>query len=311
MHDRRIFLKKLGSMAVIAGTTTLIPRFVQAKDCFEREDRLHKVTLLHTNDVHSRIEPFPLDGGKNQGKAGIAKRAALIRKIRQEEKEVLLLDAGDMFQGTPYFNYFGGEIEMKLMSKMGYDAATIGNHDFDGGIKSLHTQYSKHGNFDLINCNYDFHNTIMHDACKPYQIYQKGAIKIGVLGLGVELDGLVPNVLYKETQYLPPIKNANKIAAILKNEEKCDYVICLSHLGYQHKNKVSDRILARESKNIDLIIGGHTHTFLEHPVPLQNQSGQEVFITQVGWAGIILGRIDLYFEQNFSSKCMECKNSLI
>ena len=151
----------------------------------------------------------------------------------------------------------------------------------------------------------------MHASCKPYQIYQKGAIKIGVLGVGVELEGLVPNVLYKETQYLPPIKRANEIAAILKNDEQCDYVICLSHLGYQYKNKVSDRVLAKESEYIDLIIGGHTHTFLDKPVLVQNKAGREVFISQVGWAGIILGRIDLYFEQNFSSKCIECKNSLI
>lgn len=311
MQARRSFLKKLGSLALVAGSSTLLPRFARASDCFEYENRMHKVTLLHTNDVHSRIEPFPMDGGKNQGKAGIAKRAGLIQQIRKEEKEVLLLDAGDMFQGTPYFNYFGGEIEMKLMSKMGYDAATIGNHDFDGGIDGLHKHYSRHGKFDLINCNYDFSNTSMHASCKPYQIYQKGAIKIGVLGVGVELEGLVPNVLYKETQYLPPIKRANEIAAILKNDEQCDYVICLSHLGYQYKNKVSDRVLAKESEYIDLIIGGHTHTFLDKPVLVQNKAGREVFISQVGWAGIILGRIDLYFEQNFSSKCIECKNSLI
>lgn len=311
MNSRRNFLKRLGNYAIVAGSTTLLPRFVQAKDCLEYEKRMHKLTILHTNDVHSRIEPFPMDGGKNEGKAGIAKRAALIRKIRATEKEVLLLDAGDMFQGTPYFNYFGGEIEMKLMSAMGYDAATIGNHDFDGGIDGLHKHYSQQASFDLINCNYDFSDTVMNGICQPYKIYQKGPVKVGVLGVGVELEGLVPNVLYKNTRYLSPVEKANEIAAILKNDEKCDYIICLSHLGYQYKNKICDRSLAKESTYIDLIIGGHTHTFLEKPSLEKNKNGREVFITQVGWAGIVLGRIDVYFEQNFSSKCMECKNSLI
>lgn len=309
MHNRRTFLGNLGRWAVVAGATTMTPRWLKAEEFASEEGRLHKLTILHTNDVHSRIEPFPMDGGKNQGKGGIAKRAALINKIRQEEEQVLLLDAGDMFQGTPYFNYFGGELEMKLMSKMGYDAATIGNHDFDGGIDDLHKQLTTHGNFPLINCNYDFSDTIMNGHTKPYQVFQKGPIRVGVLGVGVELDGLVPEILYKDTRYSNPIELANKYATLLKEEEKCDYVVCLSHLGYSYKsNKVSDMVLAEMSKNIDLIIGGHTHTVLATPTIVSNSQSKEVLVTQVGWAGMILGRLDIYFERNFQDKCIQCKN---
>ncbi|BDS15566.1 bifunctional metallophosphatase/5'-nucleotidase [Aureispira anguillae] len=312
MYNRRSFLGKLGAYAIVAGSTTLMPRFLRAESFSSEEGRLHKLTILHTNDVHSRIEPFPLDGGKNQGRGGIAKRAALINKIRQEEKNVLLLDAGDMFQGTPYFNYFGGELELKLMSKMGYDAATIGNHDFDGGIDGLHKQFTTQANFPLINCNYDFTDTIMNGQVKPYQIFQKGAIKVGVLGVGVELDGLVPAALYKKTGYSNPIEKANHYANRLKKDEGCDYVICLSHLGYEYStNKVSDLILAEQSQDIDLIIGGHTHTFLEQPTIVKNNQQKEILVTQVGWAGMILGRLDIYFERNFQDKCIQCKNEKV
>lgn len=312
MYNRRSFLGKLGSLAVVAGSTTMMPRFLNAQSFSTEEGKLHKLTILHTNDVHSRIEPFPMDGGRNEGRGGIAKRAALINKIRQEEQHVLLLDAGDMFQGTPYFNYFGGELEMKLMSKMGYDAGTIGNHDFDGGIDGLHKQLTTQANFSLINCNYDFSDTIMNGHTKPYQIFQKGPLKIGVLGVGVELDGLVPSPLFKNTKYNEPIEKANYYANILKNEEKCDYVICLSHLGYSYKtsHKVSDVVLAAETQNIDLIIGGHTHTFLEKPTTIMKDN-EVTLVTQVGWAGMILGRLDIYFERNFQDKCVQCKNETV
>jgi 5'-nucleotidase len=312
MYNRRSFLGKLGTFVVVAGSTTMLPKVLRADSFSSEEGRLHKLTILHTNDVHSRIEPFPMDGGKYEGRGGIAKRAALINKIRKEEKHVLLLDAGDMFQGTPYFNFFGGELEMKLMSKMGYDAGTIGNHDFDGGIDGLYKQLKAQANFPLINCNYDFSDTIMNGETKNYQTFQKGNIKVGILGVGVELDGLVPSSLYKKTYYFDPVKQANKYATILKEEEKCDYVICLSHLGYVPKtNKMCDMVLAKESKNIDLIIGGHTHTFLEKPTIVANSQQKEILITQVGWAGMILGRLDIYFERNFQDKCIQCKNEKV
>ncbi len=312
MYNRRAFLGRLGQYALVAGGTTLVPSYLSAESFATEEGRLHQLTILHTNDVHSRIEPFPMDGGRNEGRGGIAKRAALIKKIRQEQEQVLLLDAGDMFQGTPYFNYFNGEVEVKLMSQMGYDAATIGNHDFDAGIANLQQQTKAHANFPLINCNYDFSDTVLHQQVQPYQIFQKGAIKVGVIGVGVALEGLVGKELYKETRYLDPIVQANQYAALLKHDEGCHYVICLSHLGYQYKaDKVSDLVLAERSKNINLIIGGHTHTYLDQPTLIKNQDSEEVWVTQVGWAGMTLGRLDVYFERNFNDRAMQCNNQTI
>ena len=302
--NRRTFLQ----YSTVAGASLLIPQGLNAASFLGEEYSEHKLTILHTNDVHSRIEPFPMDGGKNQGQGGIAKRAALLKKIRSEEKNILLLDAGDMFQGTPYFNYFNGELEIKLMSQLGYDAGTIGNHDFDAGIDNLKKQLS-HANFTMINSNYNFEDTVMNGAVLPYKIIKKGPLKIGITGVGVELNGLVPAPLFKETQYRNPIESAEKYADILKNDYNCDYVICLSHLGYAYKDgKVSDLLLASESKYIDLIIGGHSHTFLDKPTLVKNKEDKEVLVTQAGWAGIVLGRIDVYFERSMKKKCIQCNN---
>ncbi len=272
---------------------------------------LTKLTILHTNDVHSRVEPFPMDGGKYQGLGGAERRAALVETIRAKEANVLLLDSGDIFQGTPYFNFFGGELEFKLMSAMKYDASTLGNHDFDEGLEGLYKQLP-HADFPFVISNYDFSDTEMHQKTKPYHIFQREDIKIGVLGIGIELEGLVPKTLYGNTRYLDPIERANHFATILKNDEKCDYVICLSHLGFEYENaKVSDKVLAANSQNIDLILGGHTHTFMDAPARVMNKQQKEVLVHQAGWAGIVLGRIDVYFERNFKNRCVSCKNVLV
>ena len=255
-----------------------------------------KITILHTNDTHSHIDPFPIDHPKNPNMGGAARRAAIIESIRKEEKNVLLLDAGDIFQGTPYFNYYGGELEFKLMSMMQYDVATMGNHDFDNGIDGFYAQLP-HAKFDFVSANYNFENTVLNDIVKPYKIIIKDGIKIGIFGLGVQLDGLVDKKLYKETVYNNPIEVAQDMTRILKEEKKCDLIICLSHLGFKYKDepeKPSDIQLAQKTKNIDLIIGGHTHTFLDKPVIEKNSEGKEVLINQVGCFGVNLGRIDFY-----------------
>lgn len=259
-----------------------------------------KITILHTNDVHSHIDPFGPNDGRNANKGGVARRAALVESIRQENPNTLLLDAGDIFQGTPYFNYYGGELEFKLMSMLKYDAATIGNHDFDNGIEGLYAQLP-HAKFEFVSANYDFSNTIMETHVKPYKIFIKDGIKIGVFGLGIELDGLVIKSMYKETKYLDPIEIATDMSRILKKEKKCDLVICLSHLGYHYRNfeeKASDLNLARATKDIDLIIGGHTHTFLPKPTIEKNSVGHNVLVNQVGCYGLYLGRIDFYFDSD-------------
>ena len=286
---RRDFIQKTAASSVLLGLSGV------SLSSFSTIDT-KKITILHTNDTHSHIDPFPADHPKNPNMGGAARRAAIIESIRKEEKNVLLLDAGDIFQGTPYFNYYGGELEFKLMSMMQYDVATMGNHDFDNGIDGFYAQLP-HAKFDFVSANYDFKNTVLNDIVKPYKIIIKDGIKIGIFGLGVQLDGLVDKKLYKETIYNNPIEVAQDMTRILKEEKKCDLVICLSHLGFKYKDepeKPSDIVLAQKTKNIDLIIGGHTHTFLDKPVIEKNSEGKEVLINQVGCFGVNLGRIDFY-----------------
>ena len=265
---------------------------------FAAGDSTKKITILHTNDVHSHIDPFGPDDARNANQGGVARRATLIENIRKENPNTLLLDAGDIFQGTPYFNYYGGELEFKLMSKLKYDAATIGNHDFDNGIDGLYAQLP-HANFQFLSANYDFSNTVMDTHVKPYQVFIKDGIKIGVFGLGIKLEGLVDPKMYKETVYKDPIETSQEMTRILKQQEQCDLVICLSHLGYYYSKfpeKISDLNLAKATKDIDLIIGGHTHTFLPKPTVAQNLEGKNVLVNQVGCYGINLGKIDFYFD---------------
>ena len=286
---RRDFIQKTAASSALLGLSGV------SLSSFSTIDT-KKITILHTNDTHSHIDPFPADHPKNPNMGGAARRAAIIESIRKEEKNVLLLDAGDIFQGTPYFNYYGGELEFKLMSMMQYDVATMGNHDFDNGIDGFYAQLP-HAKFDFVSANYDFKNTVLNHIVKPYKIIIKDGIKIGIFGLGVQLDGLVDKKLYKETVYNNPIEVAQDMTRILKEEKKCDLVICLSHLGFKYKDepeKPSDIVLAQKTKNIDLIIGGHTHTFLDKPVIEKNSEGKEVLINQVGCFGVNLGRIDFY-----------------
>ena len=288
---RRNFIKQVGvasTLTMVGGLT--LPSF--------RGKQRH-ITILHTNDTHSQIEPFKPTHHRNPNQGGVARRATLIEQIRTQNKNTLLLDAGDIFQGTPYFNYFGGALEFKLMSMLKYDVATIGNHDFDNAIDGLYKQLPN-AKFDFVSANYNFENTVLDTHVKPYQIIVKDGIKIGIFGLGIELDGLVSKKMYKETGYLDPIEITQDITNKLKNEEKCDLIICLSHLGYYYKNnpdKISDLNLAKITKNIDLIIGGHTHTFLPKPTIVKNIDGKNILVNQVGAYGINLGRIDFYFDE--------------
>ncbi len=296
MLNRKKFIRQA---ALSAGAIMTGPSLAQAAEYFSPL----KLTILHTNDVHSRIEPFPMDGGRNQGLGGVAARAELITNIRKDQEHVLLLDAGDIFQGTPYFNIYKGEPEIKAMTAMQYDACTIGNHDFDGGMENLATQLSSHAKFPMLVANYDFTGTPMEYKTQPYKIFKKGKLKIGVFGVSIEGRGLIPDTLFGATKYLDPVQKANETAYELKKDKNCDMVICLSHLGYQYKesNKVSDEILAKGSQNIDLIIGGHTHTFFDNPITYKNKDGDDIIVNQVGWAGIVLGRLDFEFTK-FSGK---------
>jgi 5'-nucleotidase len=254
-----------------------------------------RLSVLHTNDWHSRIDPFPQNDPKFPGQGGASRRARLIEQIRAEGGEVLLLDAGDIVQGTPYFNYYAGKPEIELMNLMRYDAATLGNHDFDNGVEGLKKMLSW-ARFPFVNCNYGWGDTRLEQWVKPSVIVRRGGLRIGILGVGLELGPLLPAENIKGIHYYDPIQKANSEALKLKKGKGCDLVICLSHLGYSYPDsKVSDRVLASQSRNIDAILGGHTHTFLEKPEVSLNLEGNSVIINQVGWAGLRLGRVNWQF----------------
>lgn len=281
--ERRLFLQQTG---VIAGAAMVAPSLISAGK------KANRLVILHTNDTHSNIDPFPVNHPKFPNMGGVSRRAALIREVRDREEHVLLLDAGDIFQGTPYFNKFKGVIEMKTMAAMNYDIVTLGNHDFDIGMAAYKSALS-HASFQVVNANYELGSTPLADVVKPYTIVKKAGFKIGVFGLGVNLQGLVPVENWKGLAYQDPVQAAQKQADALR-KEGCDIVICLSHLGYEYTtDQVSDKVLAASTSGIDVIIGGHTHTFLDEIQELKNNKGKAVFVNQVGYGGLKLGRIDI------------------
>ena len=290
-NSRRNFLKNL------AATATGMAFLNIPEKIFASED-LARLSILHTNDIHCHIDPFPKEHKYYKGKGGMARLSGLVKRIKSENPNTLLFDAGDMFQGTPYFNYYKGELMLKVMSAMGYDASTIGNHEFDNGIKGI-LDPIYHADFPLICSNYDFSNTLLYGKFPNHVIFRKGGIKVGVYGLGIELKGLVSPDNYAGTIYNDPVKVALEKESFLKNEKKCNLIICLSHLGFKYReNKVSDNILASETHYTNLIIGGHTHTFLDKPVELKNADGKKILVNQAGWGGMMLGRIDFIFDRN-------------
>lgn len=300
--NRRSFLKTSG----IAATYGLMG----AADwgAFFPKPELTYITLLHTNDLHSRIHPFPADAGARAGLGGFTRLSSVVKKIRSSVEHSLLLDCGDVLQGTPYFNLFEGQLEFSLMSKMGYDAGTIGNHEFDAGIEKLAENFT-YLNFPMVNSNYDFSNTPLKDKVLPHLVLKRGEVKIGIFGLGIELFGLVPEQLFGNIIYNDPVGVSQDVSSFLKNKEKCDLIICLSHLGFEYESqKVSDKVIAAESEYIDVILGGHTHTFLDGAVTVANKNGEAVLINQAGRSGKMLGRIDMMFEKNRKNSCVSCVN---
>lgn len=249
------------------------------------------IVILNTNDTHSRIEPIPKTDKAAPGLGGVERRLNYITQIRKENKNVLLFDSGDFLQGTPYFNLFKGEVEVEALNRMRYDAVTIGNHEFDYGLEVLEAVIRR-AKFPIISCNYDFSATQLKDLVKPYTIVQKEGVRIGIIGIGVQPKGLVASENYKGLKFLDPAKTTNALAFTLKNSEKCDLIVCLSHLGYE-----SDVRLAGKTENIDIILGGHSHTFMEHPETHTNAAGKEVLVFQTGSRGAYVGRLDVEFEK--------------
>lgn len=253
------------------------------------------LTILHTNDMHSRIEAISPDDPNTQvaGKGGLLRIAAYVDQVRKESPNVLVFDSGDFSQGTPYYNMFKGEVEILLMNAIGYDAGTIGNHEFDFGLDNM-ARLFKMARFPIVCANYDVKGTVLEHEVKPYVIIEKYGLKIGVLGLGTKLSGLVQTDNYGGVVYNDPYESANKVAAELK-KQGCDLIICLSHLGFTSsaKDPISDIGLAQHTRHIDLVLGGHSHTYIEEPVHYKNLDGKDVYITQMGKSGVFVGRVDI------------------
>lgn len=246
-----------------------------------------ELIILQTSDVHSRIEPINQKGDRNYGEGGFVRRATFLQQFRKEHENVLLFDCGDISQGTPYYNMFQGEVEIKLMNEMGYDAMTIGNHEFDFNVDNMERLF-KMAEFPVVCANYNLDATVLKDVVKPYVILNKYGLKIGVFGLGARPEGLIQANKCEGVVYEDPVGISNEVAALLKEEEGCDLVICLSHLGIQ-----MDEHLVAKTRNIDVILGGHSHTFMQEPKTYLNMDGKEVSILHTGKSGVRVGRLDL------------------
>jgi 5'-nucleotidase len=257
------------------------------------------ITILHTNDMHSQIDPLPAND-RYAGKGGIARRATLVKRIRKEQPNTLLIDAGDCFQGTPYFNLYKGVVEYKAMSAVGYDVVTLGNHDFDNGIESL-AEAMKSASFEFVSANYDVTGTAIANRVKPYVVREVGGVRIGIFGLGIKLEGLNPPESFKGLKYLDPVRMARGVTRLLRTQERCAMVICASHLGYYPQPKadeLGDTQVVAQVDGIDFIASGHTHTFMKQPVLAKQPSGKDTVIFQVGKSGIYLGRVDFTVRRN-------------
>ena len=285
MINRRTFLS---TSAAFTATLAAFPR-----DLLKANVADTVITILHTNDTHSQIDPLPAND-RNAGKGGVARRATLVKRVRKENPNTLLVDAGDVLQGTPYFNFYKGEVEYKAMSAIGYDAGTLGNHEFDNGVEALAAAL-KFANFEIVSANYDVKGTVLEQRVKRYVVKTVGGIRIGLFGLGVSPVGLITPENFKGVTYIDPVIAARDVVKKLREEERCSLVVCMSHLGYVKNGDRGDSFVASQVDGIDFIASGHTHTFMEQPVTQTQPCGAKTLIFQVGKSGIYVGRVDFTF----------------
>ena len=259
---------------------------------------IKELLILHTNDTHSRVEPISITDPNPEfaGKAGFVRRVTLIKEIRKQDKDLLLFDCGDFSQGSPFYNMFGGEVEVKLMNEMGYDAGTIGNHEFDFGLDNM-ARLFKMADFPVVCANYGVQGTVLEGLVKPYVILERKGVKVGVFGLSPALEGLVQAKNCEGVVFENPIEAAQRVADILKNREKCDLVVCLSHLGWQGK-PYSDETLIPNTRNIDIVLGGHSHSYFDKTLFYKNLDGKEIPLQQMGKNAVYVGKMKVRMEKN-------------
>lgn len=289
---RHLFSVSIGILLLLVLSTDLLnpPLSQVAAEPIEEV----KITILHTNDTHSQIDPLPDNDLLYPGKGGVARRATLVKRVREENPNTILIDGGDVFQGTPYFNFYKGEVEYRAMSAIGYDAATLGNHEFDNGVEAL-ANAIKFAKFELLSANYDVSGTPLEGRVKPYVVREFEGIRVGLFGLGISPVGLITPENFKGVTYRDPVEAAREVVKILREKEKCTLVVGMSHLGYYPEprpGQIGDSQVAAQVDGIDFIAGGHTHTFMERPVIVKQPGGGETLLFQVGKSGIFVGRVD-------------------
>jgi len=252
------------------------------------------ITILHTNDTHSQIDPILENDKTYAGKGGVARRATLVKNVRKENPNTLVIDAGDVCQGTPYFNFYKGEVEYKAMSMIGYDAGTIGNHEFDNGVESLARAY-QFANFEIVSTNYDVRGSALEKKVKAHLVKEVDGVRVGLFGLGIRPEGLITAENFKPLRYLDPVQTTRDTVKLLREQERCQLVLGMSHLGYYpnpQRDEIGDTQVAAQVDGIDFIASGHTHTFMERPASQKSPSGKDTLIFQVGRSGIYVGRVD-------------------
>ena len=252
--------------------------------------------IVHTNDTHSCVMPInPLSSDTAQAdKGGFLRRASFVRQMREEHPHLLLFDSGDFSQGSAYYNLYKGEVEVSLMNEMKYDAATIGNHEFDFGMDNMKRIYSM-AQFPIVCANYDFSGTVLEGLVKPYVILEREGLRIGVFGLSPQMDGLVSAENCKGVKFEDPVSAAERVVGLLRGQEHCDVVICLSHLGWDIEG-IDDVEVIPATRGIDVVLGGHSHTYFEHPEIVKNADGKDVICNQMGKNGRYVGVLHLHVD---------------
>jgi 5'-nucleotidase len=284
----------LGTMAGLGGAAALGSPLRGAQPAAEGVTRL---TLLHTNDTHDHLDPFPAGSGRQSGLGGIARRATLVKRLRQELGNVLLLDAGDCFQGTPYFNEWKGRLDFKLMSLVGYDAVTLGNHDFDNGVDGL-LEAMEEATFPFVCTNLDFSGApALGKRVSPYLIREVGGIRVGILGATYMFNGMVLPENHKGVAWLDPVASLTPAVKHLREAEQCGLIVLCSHLGLTgERGRLGSLDIAAQVPGIHAVISGHTHIFMDQPAVVKNPLGETV-VFEVGYGGTELGRLDFSFRK--------------
>ncbi len=282
-------MKRIMILAAIIAATTLNIAKTQAKGA----DKTVTITILHSNDTHSCIRPLNpnLADTAIAGRGGYIRRIEMLRQERQKDPDLLLFDSGDFSQGSPFYTLFKGDVEIGLMNHMKVDATTIGNHEFDFGVDNMARLFDM-ASFPVLCANYRFTGTALEGKVEPYKIYKVKGVRVGVFGIDPEMEGLVDHNKIGGVEYLDPIATANEMVNTLRNREHCDVVICLSHLGWL-ENGMSDQEMISHTRGIDLVLGGHSHSYFRNLHYVKDLDGRSVPVDQNGKHGIYIGKIEI------------------